>query len=157
MFCVCVQVQAFLEPLHLSEEKLQVISARLKEDLLLGLGRRSHHRAAVKMLPTFVRATPDGTGETGSVPELKLGQEVNVLAGPECLSTCGREGRLPGAGSWRNKLPCPSRASDGGGEEGAQDGQSGLCHPTGDDARTWRTGEEPLDTKAGHLSREETC
>lgn len=89
---VCVQVQAFLEPLCLSEEKLQDVSARLKSDLLRGLGRRTHHRAAVKMLPTFVRATPDGTGETGSVLELKLGQEVSVSTGLILLFTCGREG-----------------------------------------------------------------
>lgn len=64
---MCVQVQALLEPLCLSEEKLQDVSARLKTQMDRGLGRRTHQGAAVKMLPTFVRATPDGTGETGSV------------------------------------------------------------------------------------------
>lgn len=61
------QVQDYLSPFRLSLEKLQEISARLKRDLNRGLGRHAHHRAAVKMLPTFVRATPDGTGETTTV------------------------------------------------------------------------------------------
>lgn len=64
--CVCVQVQAFLEPFALSREKLQEVSTRLKKAMLRGLGKHTHHKAAVKMLPTFVRATPDGTGEAGS-------------------------------------------------------------------------------------------
>lgn len=60
---VCLQVQSYLEPFCLSLVKLQMVSARLKKDLIRGLGKHTHHRAAVKMLPTFVRATPDGTGE----------------------------------------------------------------------------------------------
>lgn len=58
-------MQDYLEPFRLSLEKLQEVSARLRKDLVRGLGKHSHHRAAVKMLPTFVRATPDGTGEAG--------------------------------------------------------------------------------------------
>lgn len=156
---VCFQVRDFLEPLCLSQEKLQDVSARLKKAMQRGLNKHTHHKAAVKMLPTFVRATPDGTGEAGSVHGLKhghTGQEVSVGVGLTFFSCCGREGRLPGVGSRRNKLPRSSRARDGGGEEGAEDGQSGLRHPTGDDGGAWRTGEEPLDAKAGHLSREDT-
>uniref|UniRef100_A0A665T300 Phosphotransferase n=1 Tax=Echeneis naucrates TaxID=173247 RepID=A0A665T300_ECHNA len=70
--CVSVQVQAYLQPFRLSVEKLQDISARLRRDLIRGLGKHSHHRAAVKMLPTFVRATPDGT-EKGDFLALDLG------------------------------------------------------------------------------------
>lgn len=62
---VSLQVQVYLEPFRLSLEKLQEISARLKKDLIRGLGKHTHQKAAVKMLPTFVRATPDGTGEAG--------------------------------------------------------------------------------------------
>lgn len=57
-----LQVEPYLEPFRLSLEKLQEISARLRKDLIRGLGKHTHHRASVKMLPTFVRATPDGTG-----------------------------------------------------------------------------------------------
>uniref|UniRef100_A0A3Q3WZT9 Phosphotransferase n=1 Tax=Mola mola TaxID=94237 RepID=A0A3Q3WZT9_MOLML len=57
---------------HLSLERLQDVSARLKKDLVRGLGKHSHQRAPVKMLPTFVRATPDGT-ENGDFLALDLG------------------------------------------------------------------------------------
>lgn len=60
---VSLQVQDFLAPFRLSLGQLQEVSARLKKEMLRGLGKHSHQRAAVKMLPTFVRATPDGTGE----------------------------------------------------------------------------------------------
>ncbi|KAG7516707.1 hexokinase-2-like [Solea senegalensis] len=66
------QVQTHLQPFHLSLEKLADISCRLNKSLILGLGKHSHHRAAVKMLPTFVRATPDGT-EKGDFLALDLG------------------------------------------------------------------------------------
>uniref|UniRef100_A0A8C4F3P3 Phosphotransferase n=1 Tax=Dicentrarchus labrax TaxID=13489 RepID=A0A8C4F3P3_DICLA len=62
----------YLEPFCLSLEKLQEVSARLKRDFSRGLGKHSHHKAPVKMLPTFVRATPDGT-EKGDFLALDLG------------------------------------------------------------------------------------
>uniref|UniRef100_A0A3B4WPG7 Phosphotransferase n=1 Tax=Seriola lalandi dorsalis TaxID=1841481 RepID=A0A3B4WPG7_SERLL len=70
-FCLFV-VEKYLELFHLPQEKLKEVSARLKRDLIRGLGKHSHHRAAVKMLPTFVRATPDGT-EKGDYLALDLG------------------------------------------------------------------------------------
>uniref|UniRef100_A0A3B4VIZ1 Phosphotransferase n=1 Tax=Seriola dumerili TaxID=41447 RepID=A0A3B4VIZ1_SERDU len=72
VYCFPVQVEKYLELFHLSQEKLKEVSARLKRDLIRGLGKHSHHRAAVKMLPTFVRATPDGT-ENGDYLALDLG------------------------------------------------------------------------------------
>ncbi|XP_054481413.1 hexokinase-4-like [Anoplopoma fimbria] len=66
------KVQEYLERFHLSQEKLQEVSARLRKDLVRGLGKHSHHKAPVKMLPTFVRATPDGT-EKGDFLALDLG------------------------------------------------------------------------------------
>ncbi|XP_037324251.2 hexokinase-2-like [Pungitius pungitius] len=66
------QVQRYLERFHLTREKLQEVSARLRKDLTRGLGKHSHHKAPVKMLPTFVRATPDGT-EKGDFLALDLG------------------------------------------------------------------------------------
>uniref|UniRef100_A0A3B5A6R0 Phosphotransferase n=1 Tax=Stegastes partitus TaxID=144197 RepID=A0A3B5A6R0_9TELE len=65
-------VEKYLERFRLSLEKLKEVSARLRKDLIRGLGKHSHHRAAVKMLPTFVRATPDGT-EKGDYLALDLG------------------------------------------------------------------------------------
>ncbi|XP_040007274.1 hexokinase-4-like isoform X2 [Xiphias gladius] len=66
------KVQKYLEHFHLSLERLQWVSARLRKDMIRGLGKHSHHKAAVKMLPTFVRATPDGT-EKGDFLALDLG------------------------------------------------------------------------------------
>ncbi|XP_026227610.1 hexokinase-2-like [Anabas testudineus] len=66
------KVQKHLERFHLSLEKLQEVSARLEEDMIRGLGKHTHHRAPVKMLPSFVRATPDGT-EKGDFLALDLG------------------------------------------------------------------------------------
>uniref|UniRef100_A0A3B5LFU9 Phosphotransferase n=1 Tax=Xiphophorus couchianus TaxID=32473 RepID=A0A3B5LFU9_9TELE len=70
--CISVQVVKHLEPFRLSLEKLKVVSTRLRKDMIRGLGKHTHHRAAVKMLPTFVRATPDGT-EKGDFLALDLG------------------------------------------------------------------------------------
>uniref|UniRef100_A0A3Q0SZJ1 Phosphotransferase n=1 Tax=Amphilophus citrinellus TaxID=61819 RepID=A0A3Q0SZJ1_AMPCI len=70
--CLPLQVEKYLEPFQLSLEMLQEVSARLRKDLIRGLGKRSHHKAPVKMLPTFVRATPDGT-EKGDFLALDLG------------------------------------------------------------------------------------
>uniref|UniRef100_A0A3Q3RAN8 Phosphotransferase n=1 Tax=Monopterus albus TaxID=43700 RepID=A0A3Q3RAN8_MONAL len=67
-----LQVKKYLKPFLLSQEKLQEISARLKKNMIQGLGKHTHHKAPVKMLPTFVRATPDGT-EKGDFLALDLG------------------------------------------------------------------------------------
>ncbi|KAM6984070.1 hexokinase-4-like [Tautogolabrus adspersus] len=66
------KVQAYLDSFRLSQEKLLQVSAQLKKDMIRGLGKHSHHKAPVKMLPTFVRATPDGT-EKGDFLALDLG------------------------------------------------------------------------------------
>ncbi|XP_041658174.1 hexokinase-2-like [Cheilinus undulatus] len=66
------KVQVYLDPFCLSEEKLHQVSAQLKRDMIKGLGKHTHHKAPVKMLPTFVRATPDGT-ENGDYLALDLG------------------------------------------------------------------------------------
>uniref|UniRef100_A0A3B5PYZ9 Phosphotransferase n=1 Tax=Xiphophorus maculatus TaxID=8083 RepID=A0A3B5PYZ9_XIPMA len=66
------EVVKHLEPFRLSLEKLKEVSTRLRKDMIRGLGKHTHHRAAVKMLPTFVRATPDGT-EKGDFLALDLG------------------------------------------------------------------------------------
>ncbi|XP_030216713.1 hexokinase-2 [Gadus morhua] len=66
------QVEACLQPFQLSQSRLVDVSHWLRRDLSRGLGKHSHSRAAVKMLPTFVRATPDGT-ERGDFLALDLG------------------------------------------------------------------------------------
>ncbi|KAG5284353.1 hypothetical protein AALO_G00025780 [Alosa alosa] len=66
------KVEDFLLPFQLSLEKLREVSSKLRKDLIRGLGKHTHRRAPVKMLPTFVRDTPDGT-EKGDFLALDLG------------------------------------------------------------------------------------
>ncbi|XP_061104626.1 hexokinase-2-like isoform X1 [Conger conger] len=66
------KVEDWLQPFRVSMETLRDVSVRLRRDLIRGLGKHTHRRAPVKMLPTFVRATPDGT-EKGDFLALDLG------------------------------------------------------------------------------------
>uniref|UniRef100_A0A4W4FH92 Hexokinase-2 n=1 Tax=Electrophorus electricus TaxID=8005 RepID=A0A4W4FH92_ELEEL len=70
--CVCVCVDKFLYHLRLSEENLMDVSMRFRREMDKGLGRDTNPTAAVKMLPTYVRSTPDGT-ESGDFLALDLG------------------------------------------------------------------------------------
>nr|XP_020635789.1 hexokinase-2 [Pogona vitticeps] len=66
------QVDKYLYHLRLSDEILQDVSARFRREMEKGLGADTNPTAAVKMLPTFVRSTPDGT-EEGDFLALDLG------------------------------------------------------------------------------------
>ncbi|XP_062307276.1 hexokinase-2 isoform X2 [Osmerus eperlanus] len=65
-------VDKYLYHLRLSEESLMDVSVRFRREMDKGLGRDTNPTAAVKMLPTFVRSTPDGT-EKGDFLALDLG------------------------------------------------------------------------------------
>uniref|UniRef100_A0A8C7THR4 Hexokinase-2 n=1 Tax=Oncorhynchus mykiss TaxID=8022 RepID=A0A8C7THR4_ONCMY len=67
-----VGVDKLLYHLRLSDENLIDVSERFRREMDKGLGRDSNPTAAVKMLPTFVRSTPDGT-EKGDFLALDLG------------------------------------------------------------------------------------
>ncbi|XP_066572535.1 hexokinase-2 [Amia ocellicauda] len=69
---VPTKVEEWLQPFRLPREKLCEVSSRLLKDMERGLDKHTHHRAPVKMLPTFVRSTPDGT-ESGDFLALDLG------------------------------------------------------------------------------------
>ncbi|KAI4893171.1 hypothetical protein NFI96_000687 [Prochilodus magdalenae] len=58
--------------MRLSEENLMDVSKRFRREMDKGLGRDTNPTASVKMLPTFVRSTPDGT-ENGHFLALDLG------------------------------------------------------------------------------------
>ncbi|KAG7318138.1 hypothetical protein KOW79_017893 [Hemibagrus wyckioides] len=66
------KVDRFLYHLRLSNENVMDISLRFRREMDKGLGRDTNLTAAVKMLPTFVRSTPDGT-EKGDFLALDLG------------------------------------------------------------------------------------
>lgn len=54
--------QRTLDALRLSRQQLLEVKRRMSEEMLRGLSRQTHEQASVKMLPTYVRSTPDGTG-----------------------------------------------------------------------------------------------
>lgn len=54
--------QKTLESLKLSHEQLLEVKRRMKVEMEQGLSKETHEAAPVKMLPTYVCATPDGTG-----------------------------------------------------------------------------------------------
>ncbi|KAK7164110.1 hypothetical protein R3I94_002740 [Phoxinus phoxinus] len=66
------KVDKYLYHMRLSDENLMDVSRRFRREMDKGLGRDTNPTAAVKMLPTFVRSTPDGT-ETGDFLALDLG------------------------------------------------------------------------------------
>ncbi|KAL7836926.1 hypothetical protein AOLI_G00282100 [Acnodon oligacanthus] len=65
-------VDKYLYHMRLSEENLMDVSRRFRREMDKGLGRDTNLTASVKMLPTFVRSTPDGT-ESGDFLALDLG------------------------------------------------------------------------------------
>ncbi len=60
--CVSQQVDRFLYAMRLSDDQLVDISARFRQEMEKGLSNESNATAAVKMLPTHVYSTPDGSG-----------------------------------------------------------------------------------------------
>ncbi|KAI9534412.1 Hexokinase-2 [Dissostichus eleginoides] len=67
-----VQVDKYLHHFQLSDKTLMDLSVRFRREMDRGLSRDTNPTAAVKMLPTFVRSTPDGT-EQGEFLALDLG------------------------------------------------------------------------------------
>ncbi|XP_054906761.1 hexokinase-2 [Poeciliopsis prolifica] len=66
------KVDKYLHQFHLSDKTLMELSVRFRREMDKGLCRDTNPTAAVKMLPTFVRSTPDGT-EQGEFLALDLG------------------------------------------------------------------------------------
>ncbi|KAM9325011.1 hexokinase HKDC1-like [Gastrophryne carolinensis] len=66
------QIDEVLDLLHLADDKLADIKLRMMNELKYGLSKETHDMATVKMLPTYVYGTPDGT-ERGKFLALDLG------------------------------------------------------------------------------------
>uniref|UniRef100_A0A8C3Q1E3 hexokinase n=1 Tax=Chrysolophus pictus TaxID=9089 RepID=A0A8C3Q1E3_CHRPC len=66
------QIDAVLAPFLLSLETLRDVKNKMRTELEYGLKRETQDRATVKMLPTYVCGTPDGT-ENGKYLALDLG------------------------------------------------------------------------------------
>ncbi|XP_032814349.1 hexokinase-1-like [Petromyzon marinus] len=65
-------IDATLAPLKLSLTQLLDVKRRMRQEMDRGLARDSHATASVKMLPSYVRSTPDGS-ENGDFLSLDLG------------------------------------------------------------------------------------
>ncbi|XP_002740521.1 hexokinase-1-like [Saccoglossus kowalevskii] len=66
------KLETILECMHLNKDQLKSVKDRLHIEMMKGLGKASHANARVKMYPTYVRSTPDGT-ERGDFLALDLG------------------------------------------------------------------------------------
>ncbi|KAG9330692.1 hypothetical protein JZ751_022408 [Albula glossodonta] len=66
------QIAETLAEFCLSKDQLLEIKKRMRTEIERGLGKKTHETATVKMLPTFVRSTPDGS-ENGDFLALDLG------------------------------------------------------------------------------------
>ncbi|XP_068114640.1 hexokinase HKDC1-like isoform X2 [Hyperolius riggenbachi] len=66
------QIDEVLELFQVSDEKLADVKQRMTNELKYGLKKETHDKATVKMLPTYVYGTPDGT-EKGKFLALDLG------------------------------------------------------------------------------------
>jgi len=65
--CLFPQIDKYLYAMRLSDETLIDIMARFRREMKNGLSRDFNPTATVKMLPTFVRSIPDGSGKELSV------------------------------------------------------------------------------------------
>ncbi|XP_033883108.3 hexokinase HKDC1-like isoform X1 [Acipenser ruthenus] len=66
------QIDETLAPFKLSRQHLQDVKDKMRVELERGLKKDTHHSASVKMLPSYVCGTPDGT-ERGKFLALDLG------------------------------------------------------------------------------------
>ncbi|NXV05817.1 HXK3 protein, partial [Cettia cetti] len=66
------EVNEVLAPLRLSRADLEKVQALMREEMERGLGKETNATASVRMLPTYVTHTPDGT-EQGDFLALDLG------------------------------------------------------------------------------------
>uniref|UniRef100_UPI00398F0F1A hexokinase-4 isoform X1 n=2 Tax=Pristiophorus japonicus TaxID=55135 RepID=UPI00398F0F1A len=66
------KVQQILSEFHLQKEELLEVMQRIQQEMEKGLRLETHKTASVKMLPTYVRSTPDGS-EVGDFLALDLG------------------------------------------------------------------------------------
>ncbi|NXQ40996.1 HXK3 protein, partial [Catharus fuscescens] len=66
------EVEEVLGPLRLTRADLEKVQALMREEMERGLGKETNPTASVRMLPTYVCRTPDGT-ERGDFLALDLG------------------------------------------------------------------------------------
>ncbi|KAF2987917.1 hypothetical protein EK904_011431 [Melospiza melodia maxima] len=65
------QIQRALRSLSIPLERLHVMKGHMIQDMCKGLSRQTHAHAKVRMLPTYICSTPNGTGKAAQ-PEDEL-------------------------------------------------------------------------------------
>lgn len=71
-----VQAEQILAEFRLQEEDLKKVMRRMQKEMDRGLRLETHQEASVKMLPTYVRSTPEGSGT------------ARAGVGPPCWGSC---------------------------------------------------------------------
>lgn len=82
--------QKILEPFKLSHEQLLEVKQRMRIEMEKGLGKETHAEATVKMLPTYVCSTPDGTGDVPCVKPLSVSPWMSCILGRGWILCYGR-------------------------------------------------------------------
>lgn len=103
--------QSLLDSLRLSHEQLLEVKRRMAEAMATGLSKQSHAQASVKMLPTYVKATPDGT-EHGDFLALDLGGSSFRV-----LLVRVKSGKRPNVSMHHKVYSIPQETMQGTGEE----------------------------------------
>lgn len=62
-----LKVDQILSEFLLSKEDLEEVMRRIRREMERGLRVETHDEASVKMLPTYVRSTPEGSGKTSAL------------------------------------------------------------------------------------------
>lgn len=94
------EVNEVLAPLRLSRADLEKVQALMREEMERGLGKETNATASVRMLPTYVSHTPDGTGKGQGHWEWGAKEAVALVM--HCAGSPQRE-----ATSWRWTLGGP--------------------------------------------------
>lgn len=83
--------QRILNTLRLSRTQLLEVKNRMSEEMVRGLSKQTHEQSSVKMLPTFVRSTPDGTGFKRKLSSLLVFESIFLVF---CSAFCMSSGFL---------------------------------------------------------------
>ncbi|NWT43457.1 HXK3 protein, partial [Chroicocephalus maculipennis] len=73
------EMDQLLAPLRLSRTDLERVQALMRQEMELGLGQETNANSSVRMLPTYVRGTPDGTGKGRGPGEGGPGEAMALL------------------------------------------------------------------------------
>lgn len=63
------QIAETLAEFRLTKEQLLEVKKRMRTEIQNGLSKNTQSTATVKMLPTYVQSTPDGTGKRSTAIE----------------------------------------------------------------------------------------